>query len=137
MEHNPWDIRALRDCLQYMLNRGQIAKSGSVAPAVTPMVRIPAERRREGAVARQAGARPRLLTASSGRTSRTVEEAYNAVAACRYPRLKDKPLLRAAGHPRRRADRRGALLGPDPAGILRAADVWPLNPEGRDLRHPA
>src|SRR6516162_3631967 len=24
MEHNPWDIRALRDSLQYMLNRGQI-----------------------------------------------------------------------------------------------------------------
>ena len=21
MEHNPWDGRALRDCLQYMLNR--------------------------------------------------------------------------------------------------------------------
>ena len=32
MEHNPWDIRALRDCLQYMLNRGQIATSGSLAP---------------------------------------------------------------------------------------------------------
>ena len=42
MEHNPCDIRALQDCLQYMLNRGQIAKSGSLAPAVTPMVRIPA-----------------------------------------------------------------------------------------------
>jgi 4-hydroxy-2-oxoheptanedioate aldolase len=23
MEHNPWDIRALRDSLQYMLNRGR------------------------------------------------------------------------------------------------------------------
>ena len=41
MEHNPWDIRALRDSLQYMLNRRQIADAGSVAPAVTPMVRIP------------------------------------------------------------------------------------------------
>src|SRR5437016_11415892 len=41
MEHNPWDIRALRDSLQYMLNRGQIARSGSVAAAVTPRVRIP------------------------------------------------------------------------------------------------
>ncbi len=41
MEHNPWDVRALRDCLQYMLNRRQIAQSGSLAPAVTPMVRIP------------------------------------------------------------------------------------------------
>ena len=41
MEHNPWDGRALRDSLQYMLNRGQIVKAGNVAPAVTPMVRIP------------------------------------------------------------------------------------------------
>ena len=24
MEHNPYDITALRHCLQYMLNRGQI-----------------------------------------------------------------------------------------------------------------
>src|SRR5436305_12465431 len=41
MEHNPYDIRALRDSLQYMLNRRQIAQSGSLSPAVTPMVRIP------------------------------------------------------------------------------------------------
>ena len=41
MEHNAYDIRALRDSLQYLLNRRQIAQSGSLAPAVTPMVRIP------------------------------------------------------------------------------------------------
>src|SRR6202161_1190745 len=41
MEHNPYDIRALRDSLQYMLNRRQIATSGTIAPAVTPFVRIP------------------------------------------------------------------------------------------------
>src|ERR1700730_19471583 len=41
MEHNPWDARLLRDCFQYMLNRRQIADSGSVAPGVTPLVRIP------------------------------------------------------------------------------------------------
>ena len=41
MEHNPYDIRQLRDCMQYMLDRAQILKSGSLAPAVAPMVRIP------------------------------------------------------------------------------------------------
>ena len=41
MEHNPWDGRALRDCLQYMLNRAQIAKAGSAVPAVAPFVRVP------------------------------------------------------------------------------------------------
>ena len=42
MEHNPWDMQALEDSLQFMLNRRQIVTSGSFAPAVTPMVRIPA-----------------------------------------------------------------------------------------------
>jgi hypothetical protein len=32
MEHNPWDGRALRDTLQYMLNRGQIVKSARSRP---------------------------------------------------------------------------------------------------------
>ena len=41
MEHNPWDIHMLRDCLQYMLNRRQIVDAKSVAPTVTPLVRIP------------------------------------------------------------------------------------------------
>jgi 4-hydroxy-2-oxoheptanedioate aldolase len=41
MEHRPYDIRALRDCLQYMLDRRQIVQSESLAPAVTPFVRIP------------------------------------------------------------------------------------------------
>ena len=42
MEHNPWDVQSLQDALQYLLNRKQIATSGSLAPAVTPIVRIPA-----------------------------------------------------------------------------------------------
>ena len=33
MEHNPYDIKALRDCMQYMLSRRQIATSGSIAPS--------------------------------------------------------------------------------------------------------
>src|ERR1700691_1880934 len=41
MEHQPWDGRLLRDCLQYMLNRAQIAKAGTVVPSVTPMARVP------------------------------------------------------------------------------------------------
>src|SRR5437762_2902441 len=41
MEHSPFAPDALRTSLQYMLNRKQIAESGSVAPAVVPMVRVP------------------------------------------------------------------------------------------------
>ena len=118
MEHNPWDIRALRDSLQYMLNRGQIAKSGSVAPGVTPMVRIPPN----GAEKAQFHAKQALDLGSYGIVwphISSVDEAYNAVAACRYPRLKSAPHVRARRNPRRRADRRRALLGPLPAGLLR------------------
>jgi 4-hydroxy-2-oxoheptanedioate aldolase len=42
MEHNPYDVSALGDALQYLLNRKQIAESSSVAPGVTPLARIPA-----------------------------------------------------------------------------------------------
>ena len=41
MEHGPYDIRSLRDALQHMLNRRQIVDRGTLAPAVTPTVRIP------------------------------------------------------------------------------------------------
>src|SRR3954470_17125001 len=96
MEHNPWDIRALRDSLQYMLNRAQIAKSGSPAPGVPAMVRIPPN----GSEKAQFHAKQALDLGVYGIVwphISSVEEAYNAVAAWRYPRLKDKALYEAQG----------------------------------------
>jgi 4-hydroxy-2-oxoheptanedioate aldolase len=63
----------------------------------------------------------------------TVEEAYNAVAACRYPRLKDKPLYEPAGI---RGD--GPMLASRYWGVTQEeyyarADVWPLAPKGEIL----
>jgi 4-hydroxy-2-oxoheptanedioate aldolase len=129
MEHNPWDIRALRDSLQYMLNRGQIARSGSIAPPVTPIVRIPPN----GAEKAQFHAKQALDLGAYGIVwphISTVDEAYNAVAACRYPRLKDKPRYEPAG-----------IRGDGPTQAVRywgltqqeyydRADVWPLDPKG-------
>src|SRR6266481_3484176 len=129
MEHNPWDGRGLRDCLQYMLNRAQIVKAGSLAPAVTPMVRIPVN----GVEKAQWQAKQALDVGCYGIVwphISTVAEAYNAVAACRYPRLKDKPLYEPAG-----------IRGDGPTTAVRywgisqqeyyeRADVWPLNPKG-------
>ena len=128
-EHNGWDIRVLRDCLQYLLNRAQIAKSGSAAPAVTPTVRIPPN----GNEMNQFFAKQALDLGYYGIIwphISTVEEAYNAVAACRYPRLKGKPLYEPAG-----------VRGDGPTQAVRywgitlqeyyeRADVWPLNPQG-------
>ncbi len=129
MEHNPWDAKALRDCLQYMLNRRQIARAGSLAPAVTPMVRIPPN----GGEHNQWLAKQALDLGVYGIVwphISSVEEAYNAVAACRYPRLKTAPLHEPAG-----------VRGDGPTAAVRywgltqpeyyaKADVWPLDPEG-------
>src|SRR5437763_766469 len=93
MEHNPWDIRALRDSLQYMLNRGQIAKSGSVAPAVTPMVRVPPN----GAEKAQFQAKQALDLGVYGIVwphISTVDEAYNAVASFGDPRVDSESVER-------------------------------------------
>ena len=129
MEHNPWDGKALRDGLQYLLNRAQIAKAGSLAPAVTPMVRIPVNGVEKG----QWHAKQSLDLGCYGIVwphISTVEEAYNAVAACRYPRLKSAKNFEPAG-----------IRGDGPTAAVRywglsqqdyyaRADVWPLNPHG-------
>ena len=88
MEHNPYDIRALRDCMQYMLDRAQILKSGSLAPAVAPFVRIPPN----GGEMNQFIAKQVLDIGVYGIVwphVSTVEEARNAVQACRYPRPRE------------------------------------------------
>ncbi|HLI82000.1 MAG TPA: aldolase/citrate lyase family protein [Candidatus Binataceae bacterium] len=132
MEHNPWDIRALRDSLQYLLNRGQIAQAASLAPAVTPIVRVPAN----GEEKNQWLAKQALDLGAYGIVwphISTVDQAYNAVAACRYPRLKSAPLYEPAG-----------IRGDGPASAIRywgvtqqqyysRADVWPLSPQGEIL----
>ena len=99
MEHNPWDGRLLRDCLQYMLNRAQIAKAASLVPGVTPMVRIPVN----GVEMAQWQAKQALDMGCYGIVFphiSTVEEAANAVGACRYPRLKGASLYEPRRHPR-------------------------------------
>ncbi len=132
MEHNPWDPRLLRDCLQYLLNRAQIARSGSIAPVVAPLVRVPPN----GAEKAQFQAKQALDLGVYGIVwphISTVDEAYNAVAACRYPRLVDKPRYEPAG-----------VRGDGPAAAARywglgnqeyyeRADVWPLDPQGELL----
>src|SRR6478609_819393 len=85
MEHNPYDIKALRDCMQYMLNRRQIATSGTIAPPVTPFVRIPPN----GGENSQWIAKQVLDSGVYGIVwphVSTVDDARNAVASCRYPR---------------------------------------------------
>jgi 4-hydroxy-2-oxoheptanedioate aldolase len=128
MEHNPWDSGRLRDCLQYMLNRAQIAKAGLVPP-VTPMVRIPVN----GVEMAQWQAKQALDIGCYGIVFphiSTVEEAANAVGACRYPRLKNAPLYEPAGIRGDGPTAAARYWGLSQQDYYKKADVWPLNKEG-------
>jgi len=132
MEHNPWDITGLQDALQYLLNRQQIVQSGSLAPAVTPLVRIPANGEEKNQwLAKQALDRGAYGIIWPHVTS--VEQAMNAVSSSRYPRPKTAPLYEPAGC---RGDAPTAACrywGISQQDYYRKADVWPHNPNGEIL----
>jgi len=131
MEHNPWDGRLLRDCLQYMLNRAQVAKAGLVPP-VTPMVRIPVN----GVEMAQWHAKQALDMGCYGIVFphiSTVEEAANAVGACRYPKMKNAPLYEPAGIRGDGPTAAARYWGIGQQEYYKRADVWPLAPEGEIL----
>jgi 4-hydroxy-2-oxoheptanedioate aldolase len=132
MEHGPHDTGTLRHCMQYMLDRRRIAQSGSLAPAVAPFVRIPPN----GGEMNQWLAKQALDVGVYGIVwphVSTVEEARNAVTACRYPRPPSAPLFEPAGQ--RGDGPRGAAAywGLTQQEYYKRADVWPLNPEGEIL----
>jgi 4-hydroxy-2-oxoheptanedioate aldolase len=131
-EHNPYDIRALRDCLQYMLNRKQIVESGSVSPTVTPIIRIPAN----GGEMNQWLAKQVLDIGAYGVVFphiSTVEEAYNAVRSCRYPRPTGSPAYEPEGIRGDQPVHAARYWGIAPQEYYKKADVWPLAPDGEIL----
>jgi len=131
-EHRGWDVRALRDSLQYLLARRQIAAAGSMAPVITPTARIPAN----GAEKNQFLAKQALDLGCYGIVwphISSVEEAYNAVAACRYPRLRDKPLYEPAGIRGDGPTQAVRYWGISQQEYYERADVWPLADGGEIL----
>ena len=131
-EHNPYDIKALRDCLQYMLNRKQIVESGSVSPAVTPIVRIPPN----GGEMNQWLAKQVLDIGAYGLVFphiSTVDEAYNAVRSCRYPRPKGAAAYEPEGIRGDQPVHAARYWGITPQEYYNKADVWPLAPDGEIL----
>lgn len=132
MEHGPYDINTLRTCMQYMLDRKQIAKSGNIAPAVAPFVRIPPN----GGEMNQWLAKQALDVGVYGIVwphVSTVEEARNAVTACRYPRPPSSPRYEPAGQRGDGPGRAAAYWGLTQQEYYKRADVWPLAPDGEIL----
>jgi 4-hydroxy-2-oxoheptanedioate aldolase len=132
MEHNPYDVAALGDCLQYMLNRKVIASSASIAPSVTPIARIPAN----GCEMNQFQAKQVLDRGVYGVITphvATMEQAYNAVASCRYARPKNAPLYEPKGVRGDGPATASRYWGLTMAEYYAKADVWPLAPHGELL----
>ena len=132
MEHNSWDPNVLQDSLQYLLNRKQILDAGSLAPTVTPIVRIPAN----GGENNQWLAKQALDRGVYGVIwphVSTVEQAYNAVSACRYPRPKTAPNYEPAGARGDGPHTCSRYWGLSQQEYYVKADVWPLNPQGEVL----
>src|SRR3989441_6638153 len=97
MEHAPMSSPALRDALQSMLDRRQIVDSGSLAPKVTPMVRIPPN----GGEVNQWIAKQVLDIGVYGiifPPVGTLEKARNARSACPHSRLPGAPRYDPTGH---------------------------------------
>ena len=131
-EHNPWDIVALRDAMQFMLDRKTIAATGSIVPTVTPLARVPVNGVERG----QWHAKQALDTGVYGVVwphISTVEEAYNAVASCRYPRLNNAPLYEPKGIRGDGPVRAARYWGLTQQEYYSKADVWPLDRNGELL----
>jgi 4-hydroxy-2-oxoheptanedioate aldolase len=132
MEHGAYDIRALRDCLQYMLNRRQIVESATLAPAVTPMVRIPPN----GIEMNQWIAKQVLDSGVFGIIwphVSTIAEAHSAVAACRYARPANATRYEPKGQRGDAPAYAAKYWGLTQQEYYDRADVWPLDPKGEIL----
>jgi len=132
MEHAPLDFPGLRHALQSMLDRRQILDRGTLAPKVTPTVRIPPN----GGEMNQWVAKQVLDMGVFGIIFphvSTVEEAWNAVSACRYPRLADAPLYNPPGIRGDAPARAARYWGLTQQEYYSRADVWPLAPQGEIL----
>jgi 4-hydroxy-2-oxoheptanedioate aldolase len=132
MEHAPLDFPGLRQALQFMLDRRQIVEQSTLAPAVTPMVRIPPN----GGEHNQWIAKQVLDIGVFGIIFphvSSVEEAWNAVRACRYPRLAAAPRYEPAGIRGDAPARAARYWGLTQQEYYKRADVWPLAPEGEIL----
>ena len=119
MEHNPYDITTLRHCLQYLLNRRQIVEAGSLAPAVTPFVRIPPNGGEHQPMAGQASAGYRRLWRHLAACQHSGRGPQRGCRLPLSPPERSAPLF-SAGATRGRTDGGGALLGPTGPEILQA-----------------
>lgn len=132
MEHNPWDVETLRLFLLGMTDRAEIARTGSLQMAVTPIVRIP----QNGGEMLQFLAKQALDMGVFGVMFPFInnrEEALNAIASMRYPRPLASDIREPHGIRGRSPQNAVWYWGISGADYFQRADVWPLDPQGELL----
>lgn len=129
MEHGIYDISSLRTALQFILNHQHFVSCGTLSPKVTPFVRIPPNGIEKNSwIAKQVldiGVYGIIWPHCS-----TVEEAVNAVGACRYPRRESEPRYFPPGIRGDAPTAAARYWGITNAEYYKRADVWPLAPDG-------
>jgi 4-hydroxy-2-oxoheptanedioate aldolase len=132
MEHGPLDVAQLRLFLLAMTDKAAIARTGSLRPATTPIVRIPAT----DVGGRQWLTKQVLDIGAFGvlfPMIDTREEAVEAVAAMRYPPTQGDQQPEPRGTRGRAPFNAMWYWGLGWGEYLERADVWPLDPGGELL----
>src|SRR4030095_8637781 len=132
MEHAREPPPVLRDALQYMLDRRQLVQGGTLAPKVTPFVRIPPN----GGEMNQWIAKQVLDIGVFGIIFphvSTGEEARNAVRGCPDSPLPSAPRYQPPGIRGDAPARAARYWGLSQQEYYARADVWPLAPQGEIL----
>jgi 4-hydroxy-2-oxoheptanedioate aldolase len=131
MEHSPFDVRALRTYMQFLLDPGAIAKAGDVRASKTVIARIPAYGRE---LDKNTWMVKSVLDAGVHGVVfphiETAEQALTAIRAMRYPQKPGVPDfdpdgIRGSGNAV--AARYWGLSGPD---YVARSDIWRLDPNG-------
>jgi len=129
MEHTPYDVTRLQSYLLGMIDKRRIASTGKLQPAVTPIVRLPANGREHvefmikqvldlgvfGVVVPHVGSR---------------EDALAAVRAMRYAQEENARDREPEGHRGVGYGWAARYWGIAPLEYVSRADLWPLDPSG-------
>jgi 4-hydroxy-2-oxoheptanedioate aldolase len=135
LEHDRFDVEALRTSLQFMLNPRRIAESalaGTPRPAVVPVARIPANGREHSEWLTKLLLDVGLYGVVFP-TINTVDEARHALQSMRYPQAEGSPDVEPLGRRGYAPAHAMRYWGLDRYEYYRRADAWPLDPQGELL----
>lgn len=131
MEHNPFDVTALRTYMQFLLDPGAIARQGDVKASKTVIVRIPAYGRE---LDKNTWMVKNVLDLGAHGVVfphiETAEQALTAVRAMRYPQKPGAPDFEPDGIRGSGASVAARYWGLSEPEYMERSDIWRLDPGG-------